>query len=151
MWLLDRRDRRAHDLRASVARPILIADQDMVLLATLAQVLRLRGYSVITATDAEQAIRGAARHFPALVLVDAEFTAPGPTSLLFGLDERRLEVPVVTMDVAGASRIASLAVVDQLDKPVSWAQLLAVVERYVERPVERPGASHAAAEWPVAW
>ncbi|MDB4881502.1 MAG: two-component hybrid sensor and regulator [Gemmatimonadetes bacterium] len=119
------------------ALPVLVIDDDSALIRTLADILRLHGYSPETAGTAREGLEMAERRPPALAVVDLRLPDMDGVELaakLHALSERT-EVVVLTGNATVESAIAALRQhsVDYLVKPVQIEQLLAVASVATER------------------
>ncbi len=84
---------------------ILVIDDDLAVLEVITELLEHGGYRVYTATSGEQGLALAARHQPALVLVDWSMPGMDGLELVHRLkaDARTQAIPVVACTAAAAS------------------------------------------------
>jgi two-component system cell cycle sensor histidine kinase/response regulator CckA len=126
------------------ALTILVIDDDNDLIRTLADILRLHGYSPETAATGWEGLQLAERCAPALAIVDLRLPDMDGVELVAKLHalSERMEVVVLTGNATVDSAIAALRQnsVDYLVKPVQVDRLLAVAsvatERYQRRDAE---------------
>ncbi len=112
--------------------PVLVVDDDPVLRQTMADVMEDRGYSVLSAADAEQALQIMHKR-PDLKLVLADIVMPGMSGLRLAEaargDDALKEIPIVLMTAAAS--LPSPDRVPCIKKPFSLDMLLAVVAQHV--------------------
>ncbi len=86
-----------------MSKTILIVEDDFDTLHPLSELLRLRGYEVVTATEADAALTLARRHKPALILTD--IALPGASGLSLISNVRRNEdissTPIIAISGCG--------------------------------------------------
>ncbi|MDB4889658.1 MAG: two-component hybrid sensor and regulator [Gemmatimonadetes bacterium] len=119
------------------ALTILVIDDDSDLIRTLADILRLHGYSPETAATGWEGLQLAERCSPALAIVDLRLPDMDGVELVAKLHalSERMEVVVLTGNATVDSAIAALRQnsVDYLVKPVQVDRLLAVASVATER------------------
>jgi CheY-like chemotaxis protein len=135
---------RMRDMAAASAHPILIAEDDASVLGFFVKVLSKHGYLVQTATRGDDALAMIRKHRPRLVLLDV---------LMPGLDGKEIckkmradaetaQIPVVLMSALDESSLHALAAQtgasDYISKPVTMADLLAMVEKYAQPNADEP-------------
>ena len=115
---------------------LLIADDDRLVLATLAEGLRRAGYTVLEAAGGEEAIRLACEHKPDLAILDMRM--PGRD----GLDVARwlcehTDCPFLFLSAYGDAEVVSAAVragaLGYLVKPLDVQQILPSIEAALHR------------------
>ena len=116
---------------------ILVVDDESDIRSTLKEVLTDEGHDVDVAADATQARAARARHEPDLVLLDIWMPdSDGITLLREWSSQGPLTCPVVMMSGHGTVETAveatRLGAFDFVEKPLSLAKLLRVVERALE-------------------
>ena len=116
---------------------ILVVDDESDIRSTLKEVLTDEGHEVDVAADAAQARAARARHEPDLVLLDIWMPdTDGITLLREWSSQGPLNCPVVIMSGHGTVETAveatRLGAFDFVEKPLSLAKLLRVVERALE-------------------
>ena len=116
---------------------ILVVDDESDIRSTLKEVLTDEGHEVDVAADAAQARAARARHEPDLVLLDIWMPdTDGITLLREWSSQGPLSCPVVMMSGHGTVETAveatRLGAFDFVEKPLSLAKLLRVVERALE-------------------
>ena len=119
------------------ATRILVVDDESDIRSTLKEVLTDEGHDVDIAADAAQARAARARHEPDLVLLDIWMPdTDGITLLREWSSQGALRCPVVMMSGHGTVETAveatRLGAFDFVEKPLSLAKLLRVVERALE-------------------
>jgi DNA-binding NtrC family response regulator len=119
------------------ATRILVVDDESDIRSTLKEVLTDEGHDVDVAADAAQARAARARHEPDLVLLDIWMPdTDGITLLREWSGQGALRCPVVMMSGHGTVETAveatRLGAFDFVEKPLSLAKLLRVVERALE-------------------
>jgi len=119
------------------ALTILVIDDDSDLIRTLADILRLHGYSPETAATGWEGLQLAERCSPALAIVDLRLPDMDGVELVAKLHalSERMEVVVLTGNATVDSAIAAMQQnsVDYLVKPVQVDRLLAVASVATER------------------
>ena len=127
--------------------PILVVDDDSVLIRTLSDVLRLHGYTPSTAVTAAQGL-DVASHMatpPALALVDLRLPDMDGLELVARLRDisELTQVVVLTGNASLESAVAAMREqsLDYLIKPVAVEQLLKTVEVAGERRQRRQAAT----------
>ena len=116
---------------------ILVVDDEADIRSTLKEVLGDEGHDVDVAADAVQARAARARHEPDLVLLDIWMpNTDGITLLREWANAGQLNCPVVMMSGHGTVETAveatRLGAFDFIEKPLSLAKLLRVVERALD-------------------
>jgi two-component system, cell cycle response regulator len=120
-----------------VAGSILVVDDDQFFRRIAADMLSKRGYRVVSADSADQALREA-EHTPFdLVITDVVMPGMDGMALTAKLRERDAEQEVVLVssrtDVKGSAMALAAGVSSVLTKPVDEADLLLATERCLER------------------
>lgn len=123
----------------SIAKPILIVDDDEDIRSALGMVLGVEGYSTagaIDGVDALEHLRSHADH-PSLILLDLMMPRLNGVELMHEIraDPSLADIPVVIFsgDTAACRTAASLGAQCCLPKPVDTDELLTAVDRYVAR------------------
>jgi DNA-binding NtrC family response regulator len=118
-------------------RVVLVVDDEEAQRKVLAGFLKKRGYEVLTAAGAADALDLAATHTVDLVLTDLRMPGGGGLELLRGLRSMNPEVPVIVMTAYGTVTSAVDAMkqgaADYLGKPVDLDELEMLVTRTLER------------------
>jgi CheY-like chemotaxis protein len=121
---------------------LLIVDDDACTLDTLSRMLRLEGYTVLTAGDSDAALRAVGAARPDAILLDLHMPLQDGLAFLRILrgqeGARRTPVAVMTGDYFVADTIAEELSELQAElhfKPIWLADLLAVVDRLLQRAV----------------
>jgi DNA-binding response OmpR family regulator len=112
---------------------VLVVEDEAILLEHITHVLRLSGYHVRTAYNAEHGIAELDRAAPDIVLVDLILPGQPGYALLRHAQERYPELPVLVMTAYGSLTSAVEALkqgaYDYLLKPISPHELLAALTR----------------------
>ena len=117
-------------------RPILVVDDDPNILATVADALDLEGYSVVTATNGQEALDalkdGDNPRRPHLVLLDMRMPVLDGWGFMRAVRERGLSLSVVVMTAAADARrwAREIEAHDVLSKPFELDELIAAVQRF---------------------
>ncbi|HEY7983272.1 MAG TPA: response regulator [Ktedonobacterales bacterium] len=120
-------------MRRSITRPILVVDDEEVILTTVESLLREEGYSVVTAANGQEALERIARERPCLILLDMRM--PVMDGWAFAAAYRRTptpHAPIVMMSAARDphSRAADIFADGYVDKPFDIEDLLAQVAEH---------------------
>jgi DNA-binding response OmpR family regulator len=121
---------------------ILVADDEPQVLGLVVEMLSLRGYTVLAAADAEEALRAAEAHPGRLDLLLADVVMPGMsgTELARHLCSARPNLRVAYMSGYIAAKAGRVDVpeggVAFLPKPFSAQELLATVRAVLDTPEE---------------
>jgi CheY-like chemotaxis protein len=114
---------------------ILVIDDDPDARDLMARTLTDAGHTVVTAASGEEGVAEASRVKPSLITLDINMPDLDgwETIQMLKKDELLSDVPVVMVSIeVDRRRGFALGAVESLAKPVDRAQLLRVVERYVE-------------------
>ena len=115
---------------------ILIVDDEPSILATMAPLLRARGYEVATATSGQAALDAVDRQAPQLVILDLGLPDLDGIEVCRRLREGR-NVPIVVLSARGAERdkVAALdaGADDYVTKPFGSEELLARIRAALRR------------------
>jgi CheY-like chemotaxis protein len=118
---------------------VLVVDDEPDLCLTIQLVLRLQGYDVVSSADGAEALaRLKSGVQPSLILLD--MMMPRMSGAQFReeqlSDPSMREIPVLAMTGGGDAVVAKAAALglEALRKPIELNQLVAVVERFCERP-----------------
>ena len=116
---------------------LLVVEDDRSLREGLAMNLRLQGYQVLTAADAEEGLRQACDARPALIVLDLMLPGGSGLEILQELRRRGQNAPVLILSArnATADKIQGLKLGadDYLAKPFDLRELLARVEALLRR------------------
>src|SRR2546423_2564681 len=129
----------------SLARQVLVVDDEPMLRSLLSRLLRMEGYEVLEAEDGQAAIDLLRKAQPDLILLDVMLPARDGLEVLGDL-RRTSNVPVILVSALGeeADRVLGLKMGadDYVVKPFSAAELSARIESVLRRAVARatPGA-----------
>jgi len=115
----------------SLARPILVVDDDPTILATVSETLDLEGYPVLTATNGAEALQTLQREPVALVLLDMRMPVLDGWGFIRAARERGLNPTVVVMTATADARRWAVEIGAQgvLAKPFDLDELIAEVQR----------------------
>lgn len=135
---------------STLARTILIADPFESLVSVIARVLNDRGFSVIPATGAIQAIELTNRFLPEIALVDSEMTAWRGIPAYQLMQETHPGVTIVLMTNlhSGYSPECSENVAASINKPFRIAELLEILNRLPPPSPPSPPHKHGGAVLP---
>jgi PAS domain S-box-containing protein len=126
------------------AAPILIVEDNGATRKMMRLALQAEGYSVLEAEDGESALRLAAEHSPAMVLLDCKL--PDMDGFEIARRLRALAPSLSVVAVTGwaqadEARMFTAGFLEVLVKPVEPSRLVEVVERHVGRAPPRPGSA----------
>jgi CheY-like chemotaxis protein len=119
--------------------PILVVDDDITIVTTVAEILRDEGYTVATACNGQEALTYVAQHTPGAILLDMKM--PIMDGWAFATTYRARpgpHTPLIVMTAAhdAAQRAAEIQAQEFLVKPFSIERLLAVIAHFVARDSE---------------
>jgi two-component system NtrC family response regulator len=118
-------------------RVVLVVDDEEAQRKVLGGFLRKKGFEVITAGSADEALESASARTVDLVLTDLRMPGGGGLDLLRGLRGLNPEIPVIVMTaygtVASAVEAMKRGAADYLGKPVDLDELELLVARTLER------------------
>jgi len=128
-------------------RTVLVVEDDFDTLHPLAELLRLKGYTVSTATEAEQGLSVARQEHPDLIITD--IALPGKSGLHFigavRKDEQIKSTPIIVISGCGPMILVEAEAAGAnccLEKPISidlfWAALDRVFGTATEREIPKP-------------
>jgi len=130
------------------SKKILVVDDSLVILKTLAQKLRGQGYEVLTAEDGSTAVSLARHEQPDLILTDVNFPPDAGNgggvswdgfllmdSLHRMAEARHIPVAIMTSDDPGISRKRALSAgaVAFFEKPLDHQKLLATISQLFQK------------------
>ena len=139
-----RRTKAAVTTKASTSKQrVLLIDDDVRLLTSLRRALELKGFTVMTAESAGEAVPLLAAQPPNIVVLDVAM--PGMDGLTFcGLIRSRLTVPILMLTARDEvhDRVAGLeaGADDYLIKPFALDELVARIRALLRRILDRPVA-----------
>jgi len=114
-------------------RPILVVDDDEIILSTLALCLEDEGYAVVAASNGKEALQRVEREHPRLILLDMKMPVMDGWAFAAAYRERPgPHAPIIVMTAAqdARSRAAEIAADGCLAKPFDLDRLLDLVRRY---------------------
>jgi DNA-binding response OmpR family regulator len=117
---------------ASVAvGPILVVDDDVAIRSTIAEILRLEGYSVRTAENGAEALKIFDEVRPRLVVLDMRMPILDGWGFARGMKARGINVPTLVLTAAPAGRAWANEIGAQahISKPFDLDVLVETVER----------------------
>jgi len=128
-------------------RTVLVVEDDFDTLHPLAELLRLKGYTVSTATEAEQGLAVARQHPPDLIITD--IALPGRSGLHFigtvRKDDQLKSIPIIVISGCGPTIMVEAEAAGAnccLEKPISidlfWSAIDRVFGSSFEREVPKP-------------
>lgn len=128
-----------------MSRTVLVVEDDFDTLYPLAELLRLKGYSVTTASDAERALALALDLRPNLIITD--IVLPGKSGLQFIASIRHAErinaTPIIVISGCGPMILVEAEGVGAnfcLEKPINIERFWAAIEKAFE-PSQETGPS----------
>lgn len=130
-----------------IMRTVLVVEDDFDTLHPLAELLRLKGYTVSTATDAEQGLTVARRQRPDLIITD--IALPGKSGLHFitGVrrDEKINQTPIIVISGCGPMVMVEAESAGAnccLEKPISidlfWSAIDQVFGEVADTEAQKP-------------
>ncbi|HEX7238017.1 MAG TPA: response regulator [Gammaproteobacteria bacterium] len=132
-------------MRADAQRGVLVVDDDERFAVTLAMALARRGYVTHVAHDAAAALAAARAKEPQAAVVDLKLGADDGLALIEPLrrDHPRMRIVVLTgyASIATAVKAIKLGADDYLAKPVTAADVAAVLERGARQAPPDDGAA----------
>lgn len=117
----------------STIQPILIVDDDEIILQSIEAILTDENYLVVVASNGREGLELARRHAPSLILLDMKMPIMDGWAFAAAYREQPApHAPVVVMTAArdSKSRAAEIGADDYLAKPFDLDDLLAVVRRF---------------------
>lgn len=114
----------------AASRLILVVDDDLDSAQVITQILRSRGYGVITAYSGAEAIEKARRHKPNLVTLDVLMPEVDGFSVLEALKStpETREIPIIFISVTEEAGKAATYGAPFIHKPIEEEKLIAIVE-----------------------
>lgn len=114
---------------------ILIIEDDADLVDTYTDLLEAKGYVILTACSAADAVQVAMRTRPPVVILDLGLPGGSGTDILEFIRSHEPLANTRVMVVTGHSEMTNLGVLDKADlvlsKPITNEQLLAMIERMI--------------------
>ena len=123
---------------------IVVADDDRVIVALVADALRKAGFNVFPAFDSMQAMLGARQHNPKAIILDVGMPGGSGMDVLKKLKamNKLSQIPIIVLTGATDPAIRDQAMAagaeDFLTKPVDLAALMAAVRRALGLPEPEP-------------
>ena len=116
--------------------PILVVDDDDMILMTVAESLELEGYDVLMAANGREALEQVQRRVPGLVLLDMRMPVMDGWAFATAARERGFALNILVMSAAADARRWAQEINAQavLPKPFELDDLLAVVGRHYGPP-----------------
>jgi len=119
-----------------IDRPkVLIADDEPMVLGTLARGLRKRGYEVFEAADGDQAQKCLSEHFPDIAILDIRM--PGMSGIEVAERAQAVDVPVLFLSAYSDQRLVDDALtkgaMGYLVKPIRVQQIVPAIEAVLRR------------------
>lgn len=112
---------------------ILVVDDNQEIVSALTDVLRSKGYNIISAFNGRAGLQLALDKRPDLILLDWNLPQLSGYQVLQALRERGDDTPVVLMTIHGSESVAvqafRLGVRDYIRKPLRVPEILAAIER----------------------
>jgi DNA-binding response OmpR family regulator len=143
---------RSYDLTMTepfTARPILVVDDDAMIVRLVRTYLEREGYRVVTAADGPAALDAIARHQPCLAVLDLMLPEMDGLAVIRALRSQNVATPILMLSARGAlaDRIRGLedGADDYMPKPFSPAELVLRVKSILRRSASAAGSSEEAA------
>lgn len=131
-------------MEATMAKPILVVDDDPKIVSLVRTYLEREGFRVITAGDGHSALRAFAQSDPGLIVLDLMLPELDGLAMMRIIRERS-QVPIVMISARGsvADRVYGIhkGADDYLAKPFSPAELVVRVKAVLRRSKESNGTS----------
>lgn len=117
-------------------RPILVVDDDSTILVSVAELLELEGYAVVTAANGAEALELTGDLRPELVLLDMRMPVLDGWAYAREVRHRGFAPRIVIMTAAQDARrwADEIGADDYIPKPFEADALIATVERIVGKP-----------------
>ncbi|HEX7025524.1 MAG TPA: HD domain-containing phosphohydrolase [Gemmatimonadales bacterium] len=116
---------------------LLIVDDEEAIRSALARALRGRGYDVMTASNAEEAISAARRHKLACILLDVRLPDASGADLVSRLLDLEPNAAILMLTAVNDATSATLCMqrgaMDYLTKPVDLPDLFLAIEKAMQR------------------
>lgn len=111
---------------------VLVVDDDMSILDTVASILTSEGFEVVSANGGEQALGLLSSWHPTLVLLDMRMPIMDGWAVAHAMRERGSKVPIVVMTAAESAKkwADEIGAAGHLAKPFLLDELISCVERY---------------------
>lgn len=111
--------------------PVLIVDDDPMILSTIGEILELEGYAIQTANNGAEALREVERNRPRVVLLDMRMPVMDGWAFAREIEERCIELKILVMTAAQDARAwaAEIHADGYVAKPFELRHLLAEIER----------------------
>ena len=130
----------AAELSRNGTRPILVVDDDAATRDLLARFLEREGFTVAVAEDGRRGLERARSLHPRAILLDVTMPQMDGWAVLRAIraDPEIGATPIVMVTVLDEQHLAfSLGATDYLQKPIDWAGLRQIVDRF--QPITRDG------------
>ena len=118
---------------SSQTRPVLVVDDDVVILESIQLALMDEGYAVVVASNGQEAIERAREHAPCLILLDMKMPIMDGWAFAAAYREQPApHAPIVVMTAAHDSRAraAEIGADSFLSKPFDLEHLFDMVRRF---------------------
>jgi two-component system chemotaxis response regulator CheY len=111
-------------------KPILVVDDDPDIVAVVAEILELEGYTVERATNGQEALECVGRVRPRLVFLDMRMPVLNGWEFARILSERGIKLPIVVMTAAQDAQqwAQEIGARDYLAKPFDLLEVLDMAE-----------------------
>jgi CheY-like chemotaxis protein len=114
---------------APLSKSVLIVDDDVDVIAVLAEVLTLSGMETTKASNGAEGLEIAAHLTPDLILVDYHMPVMDGPCMVRALRERSIDIPIILYSAASDAPLIALDLgVKFLPKPFTISQLLGAVD-----------------------
>ena len=128
-------------LENSLARKLLLVDDDVIYCTVLAQALSRRGFAVSVANNVNDAIQMIAQNLPTHAVIDLKMPGPSGLTLVAYIKERKSDALIVVLtgysSIATAVEAVKLGATYYLAKPADADEIVAAFDH-------RPGVAEAA-------
>jgi two-component system NtrC family sensor kinase len=132
---------------------ILVVDDNKEIVSALADVLKSKGYTILSAYNGRTGLQLALEKRPDLILLDWNLPKLSGYQVLEALRERGDETPVVLMTIHGSESVAvqafRMGIRDYIRKPLRVPEILSAIERALAEDrlrLEKERMSHQLAE-----
>ncbi|MEP6705378.1 MAG: response regulator, partial [Acidobacteriota bacterium] len=120
----------------NVNKKVLVADDESELRKMMKILLEMHGFDVIEAADGYEAVEKAVDELPDLILMDLAMPVLGglDSTRTIRLHEQLAEIPIVALTAYGdlySERASNAGCNDLLRKPIDFARLKPIVDRYI--------------------
>jgi DNA-binding response OmpR family regulator len=132
----------AQPLVSKTREPIVVADDDRVVVTLVTEFLRKKGFTVFPAFDSMQAMLGARQHKPKVLILDIAMPGGSGMDVLkkLKMSNQTTQIPIIILtgstDATMRDGALDLGAEEFLTKPVDLKALHAAILRALGRPPE---------------